>query len=87
MFPRLSSRSGPCLNKSIISKLLYAGGDPPVEFRSLAEVTTFEKIQGGWKVKYEDCASAITILGATRRSPVKFWCSASDVFFSTELIR
>ena len=42
------------LNKSIINKLLYAPGNPPVELRSLAEVTTFEKIPGGWKVKYED---------------------------------
>ena len=42
------------LGKSIISHLLYAGGNPPVELRSLAEVTTFEKIPGGWKVKYED---------------------------------
>src|SRR5262249_44421399 len=42
------------LNKSIIKKLLYGGGNPPVELRSLAEVTTFEKIPSGWKVKYED---------------------------------
>ena len=42
------------LGKSIINHLLYAGGNPPVELRSLAEVTTFEKIPGGWKVKYED---------------------------------
>ena len=42
------------LNKSIINHLLYAGGNPPLELRSLAEVTTFEKIPGGWKVKYED---------------------------------
>jgi choline dehydrogenase-like flavoprotein len=42
------------LNKSMIDHLLYPGGNPPVELRSLAEVTTFEKIPGGWKVKYED---------------------------------
>jgi cholesterol oxidase len=42
------------LNKSIINKLLYPGGAPAIELRSLAEVTTFEKIPGGWKVKYED---------------------------------
>jgi len=35
------------LNKSIINHLLYAGGAPPVELRSLAEVTSFEKIPGG----------------------------------------
>jgi cholesterol oxidase len=42
------------LNKSIINKLLYGPGKPPVELRSLAEVTTFEKIPGGWRVKYDD---------------------------------
>ena len=43
------------LNKSIINKLLYGpAAQPPVELRSLAEVTGFEKIAGGWKVKYED---------------------------------
>lgn len=42
------------LNKSIINKLLYGPGNPPVELRSLAEVTSFEKIPGGWKVHYED---------------------------------
>jgi hypothetical protein len=42
------------LNKSIINHLLYAGGQPAVELRSLAEVSTFEKIPGGWKVQYED---------------------------------
>lgn len=42
------------LNKSIMNKLLYAPGQPPVELRSLAEVTGFEKIAGGWKVKYDD---------------------------------
>ena len=42
------------LNKSIMNKLLYGSGQPPVELRSLAEVTGFEKIAGGWKVKYDD---------------------------------
>jgi cholesterol oxidase len=42
------------LNKSMINKLLYGPGNPPVELRSLAEVTTFEKIPGGWKISYDD---------------------------------
>lgn len=42
------------LSKSIINKLLYGPGNPPVELRSLAEVTGFEQVPGGWKVKYED---------------------------------
>src|SRR5262249_30169676 len=42
------------LNKTIIKRFLYPkNAKPAIELRSFAEVRGFEKIPGGWEVKYD----------------------------------
>jgi cholesterol oxidase len=74
------------LNKSIINKLLYAGGNPPVELRSLAEVTGFEKIQGGWKVKYDDLRFGDSDPGRHQEVTTEVLVLAAGCLSSTELM-
>ena len=74
------------LNKSIINHLLYAGGNPPVELRSLAEVTGFEKIQGGWKVKYEDLRFGDADAGRHKEVTTDVLILSAGCLFSTELM-
>ena len=74
------------LNKSIINHLLYAGGAPPVELRSLAEVTSFEKIAGGWKVKYEDLRFGDGDPGRAQEVTTDVLVLSAGCLFSTELM-
>jgi cholesterol oxidase len=74
------------LNKSMIKHLLYPGGNPPVELRSLAEVTSFEKIAGGWKVKYEDLRFGDGDAGRHKEVTCDVLVLGAGCLFSTELM-
>jgi choline dehydrogenase-like flavoprotein len=74
------------LNKSIINHLLYTGGNPPVELRSLAEVTGFDKIAGGWKVKYEDLRFGDGDAGRHKEVTTDVLILSAGCLFSTELM-
>ena len=76
------------LNKTIINHFLYpkAPAKPPVELRSLAEVTHFEKIPGGWKVHYDDLRFGDNDSGRRQQVTAKTLVLAAGCLATTELM-